>query len=413
MSRLLRLYAPDAFLGWPGGRASDVLVVVDPTSGVIVEVTPGVRADEAAPDLVAPVLAPGLIDPHVHLCLPGDGSGFEEALSVNDERLVELVLERAERLVAGGVTTARDVGSRGRTALDARDRIARGEVAGPRLLVSGAPLTTPGGHCWWFGGEVADEPSAARDAVRRRAAEGVDLIKVMASGGGTPGTVPWEASFSTETLATIVDEAKVHGLEVTAHCLCAEATRRALAAGVAHIEHAAFGDGPDSHHFEPDVAAALATAGVAVSATLAVSATTIRTLEALSLRTTEEALTLERRRAFRHARQQQTRACAEAGVRFLAGSDAGWRDATFPSVVDELEELVSAGLTRERALAGAMSYAAEALRVEAGRIEAGYAADVIGLDSDPTLGFEPLRRPSWVVRNGAVMALEPVAHVSA
>jgi len=406
MSRPLRLYGNVAFLGWPGGRASNVLVVVDGATGLIVEVTDGVQPDEASPDLIAPALAPGLIDPHVHLCLPGDGTAFEEALAVSDERLTELVLERAARLVSNGVTTARDVGSRGRTVLDARDRIARGEVAGPRLLVSGPPLTIPRGHCWWLGGEVEDDPSAARAAVRRRVAEGVNLIKVMASGGGTPGTVAWQASFSTETLAAIVDEARAHGLEVTAHCLCAEATRRALAAGVTRVEHAAFGTGPDSHHFEPSVAEALASSGVPVNATLAVSATTIRALEQLPEPTVDEASTLTRRRAFREARLQQTKACADAGVRLLAGSDAGWRHTAFPGVVDELEELVAAGLTRETALAGAMSYAAEALGVAAGRIEVGSAADVIGVAADPTQGFGPLRQPLWLVQHGVAITPE-------
>lgn len=402
MSRPVRLHGGVAFLGWPGGRARDVLVEVDPVLGRIVDVRAGVPAGEARADLEAPALAPGLIDPHVHLDLPGDGTEFEEALALDDARLTELVLERARRLLDGGVTTARDVGSRGRTALEARDRIARGGAPGPRLLVSGAPLTVPRGHCWWLGGEVADEPEAARAAVRARVAEGVDLIKVMASGGGTPGTVSWDASFSATTLAAIVDEARAHGLEVTAHCLCAEATRRSLAAGVARIEHAAFGTGPDTAHFEPDVADALAAAQVPVNATLAVSITTIRALEARPARSDEEEATLRRRRTFRAARLAQTAACAARGVRFLAGSDAGWRDTAFPAVVDELEELVAAGLEPDVALAGAMAFAAEALRMDAGRLEAGAAADVIGLGVDPALDLGTLRRPQWVVQGGRV-----------
>lgn len=402
-ARPVRVYGRTAFGGEPDDRAEHVLLVLDPGTGTILERQDGVPESAANADLTAPALAPGLIDPHVHLNLPGDGTEFEAALAVDDAHLTELVLERAARLLTGGVTTARDVGSRGRTVLDARDRIAAG-VPGPRLHASGMPLTRPRGHCWWLGGEVADEPEAARAAVRARAADGVDLIKVMASGGGTPGTTSWEASFSEATLRAVVEEARAHGLRVSAHCLCAEATRRAVAAGVAWVEHAAFAVGPDEQRFEPDVVEALAARAVPVNATLAVSATAIATLEALASRSADQEATLTHRKAFQRARREQTARSVAAGVRFLAGSDAGWRATPFPAVVDELAELVASGLDPTTALTGATGYAADALGLPAGRLRAGALADVVGLTGDPIANLEVLRNPTWVLQSGRLVA---------
>jgi hypothetical protein len=48
---------------------------------------------------------------------------------------------------------------------------------GPRLQVTGALITVPGGHTYSMGG-VAQGVGAARAMVRKRAAEGADLIKL-------------------------------------------------------------------------------------------------------------------------------------------------------------------------------------------------------------------------------------------
>ena len=244
----------------------------------------------------------------------------------------------------------------------------------------------------------------ARAAVRTRAAEGVDLIKVMASGGGTPGTASWEAAFAEATLRAVVDEARAHGLQVSAHCLCAEASRRAIAAGVAFVEHAAFAVGPTAQRIDDEVIEALAAHGAPVSATMAVSTAAIRRLEAEPRRTPEQEATLAQRTAFLRARREQTARSAAAGVRFLAGSDAGWRATTFPSVVDEVGELVAAGLDPATALAGATGYAAEALGLASGKLRAGAIADLIGIDGDPTVDLDVLKRPEWVLQGGRVVA---------
>src|SRR5204863_8635949 len=109
--------------------------------------------------------------PVVAALWPGSGGRY----SVRDQLLA-------------GVTTVRDLGDRRFCVLDRRDRQRSGPVTEPTIVVSGPPLTSKDGHCHYMGGEVsgADEIIGA---VAERVERGVDIIKVMASGGvNTPGT---------------------------------------------------------------------------------------------------------------------------------------------------------------------------------------------------------------------------------
>jgi imidazolonepropionase-like amidohydrolase len=95
--------------------------------------------------------------------------------------------------------------------------VAADPAGGPRLFVSGPPLTTAGGHCWFLGGEVAGVEHA-RAVVAERADRGVDVIKVMATGGNlTRGSDMGAAQFPHGELTTLVAEIYRRGLPVAVH----------------------------------------------------------------------------------------------------------------------------------------------------------------------------------------------------
>ncbi|NJN52554.1 MAG: amidohydrolase family protein, partial [Gammaproteobacteria bacterium] len=150
-----------------------------------------------------------------------------------------------------------------------RDRIKRGELTGPRLVCAGQPVTSPMGHCHFWGGESADL-AAALAVIARQAERGVDLIKVMATGGSmTKGSRPKDSQFDAATLAAIVAEAKARGYHVAAHCHGTEGIGFAVAAGVTTIEHCSWvGEAGWGRAYDANIAAAMAAAGVWVSPTI-------------------------------------------------------------------------------------------------------------------------------------------------
>ena len=106
-----------------------------------------VPAETAIVDLGNATLMPGLIDCHQHLCFDGDGTLEEQ---VGGSRTMGCCPGPRARTAAlrGGVTTLRDLGDRGYVTL-----ALRGDPTLPTILAAGPPITAPGGHCWYLGGE--------------------------------------------------------------------------------------------------------------------------------------------------------------------------------------------------------------------------------------------------------------------
>lgn len=173
---------------------------------------------------------PGLFDCHTHLVADSSIGGLERAGGMADESIDAVIADSLAAHVAAGVTTVRDLGDRRFRSLAFRERAGL-----PRVVASGPPVTTPAGHCHFLGGEVHGEPRAA---VAEYAERGVDVIKVMASGGfATVGTDQLGAQFTAAELTGLVEEAHRVGLPVVAHAHSLVGMRNALAAGVDGIEH--------------------------------------------------------------------------------------------------------------------------------------------------------------------------------
>jgi len=179
-------------------------------------------------------MLPGLFDAHVHLVSDAALGSLERAGSL-DADAVDAVIEQSLRQQAAcGVTTVRDLGDVGYRTLAFRDSPPAGL---PRIKTAGPPLTVPNGHCHYLGG-VVEGPDGIRAAVSEHEQRGVDVIKVMASGGMTTlGTDPFGVQFDAADLRTVVEAAHAVGLPVLAHAHSLAGIRHALAAGVDGIEH--------------------------------------------------------------------------------------------------------------------------------------------------------------------------------
>ena len=176
-------------------------------------------------DLGRSCLTPGLIDGHTHLSLAGDWRSYPEYFAETDEMMVLTGVMNLHKHLAAGITTIREHGARNRVGFTLKEGLQRGYFGGPRMLVSGRPITCTGGH-FHMCNEIADGEEEVRKSVRRLVHEGADHIKIMASGGGTEGTVPGRASYSTAELHAAVHEAHHFGRLTAAHCRAKESMVR-------------------------------------------------------------------------------------------------------------------------------------------------------------------------------------------
>jgi imidazolonepropionase-like amidohydrolase len=226
-----------------------------PVSGaaVLVEggriVAAGPASEVGAPPTEATVVEfpdgtvlPGLIDAHVHLTMRRGETSVEYVQRLSEAVALMRGVRASGEILAAGVTTVRDCGARGRVLQDLRDGINDGFIPGPRVLVSGPPITTTAGHLWALGYE-SDTAEEGRRAVRRLVKEDVDFIKVCATGGGmTPGSNVGRAQYSVEDLRAIADDAHRLGKHIAAHAHGTEGLSRAVDAGIDTIEHVSWLD---------------------------------------------------------------------------------------------------------------------------------------------------------------------------
>jgi hypothetical protein len=127
---------------------------------------------------------PGLIDAHVHMELDPDQHVPPTRTDTSASARARMV-DRAAAMLDAGITTARDLGGGAWLEFELRDRIRSGEIRGPRLLCAGQPVTSPSGHCHFWGGEAASAAEAGI-VIDRQVSHGADLIKVMATGPQGP-----------------------------------------------------------------------------------------------------------------------------------------------------------------------------------------------------------------------------------
>jgi imidazolonepropionase-like amidohydrolase len=397
MTSLIALRAARIFDGTGSPLSDDATVVLD--GGRIASVGGPIPDDVTVVDLPGATLLPGLVDTHVHLAFDASADPVARLAERDAAETFAAMCAAARRAARGGITTVRDLGDVGYLSLGVRDA-ARSDHTLPQILAAGVPITTPGGHCHFLG-ESAAGVEGVRAAVRARHGRGVDVIKVMASGGNmTPGSRPELAQYTLEELRAIVEEAHGLGLPVTAHAHGTQAIVDAVAAGVDSLEHVTFMTADSVDDIPDGLLDEIVARGVALSLTFG-----MRPVEGASML---PAMLVRRPLLAANA----ARMCA-SGARIVVGTDAGIAQIKPHDVLrTSLVQLAQIGMGPAQALHAITCRAAEVIGLghRKGRLAPGYDADILVVDGDPLTDPDAIHRIRAVyVRGSALKPTLPAA----
>jgi imidazolonepropionase-like amidohydrolase len=351
-------------------------------------------------------MVPGLIDTHVHLVADSADGALDRVAGYTDAELDDVITDGLHRQLAAGVTTVRDLGDRRFCALDRRDRQRSGasQRLEPTILAAGPPLTNPAGHCYYLGGEIAGRAAIAA-AIRERAERGVDIVKVMASGGmATPGTDVLRTQFSTGDLQFLVDRAHAAGLPVTAHAHGLPAVLQAIEVGVDGIEHCSCLTDKGAE-LSDELIATLADRRIAVGGAIGAPP------GEMFVKAPQAIQDLMRRagvdpEGLRRLRLDQIGRMHRGGVRLVTGADSGIAEWMGHGRLHQaVAFLVDSGASIAQALVASTSLAAEVCGVgeRKGRLRNGYDADVLVVNGDLAADVGALTRVRSVVLGGEVV----------
>jgi imidazolonepropionase-like amidohydrolase len=357
-------------------------------------------------DLSNETVLPGLIDCHVHLTSQFDGGNpIVEAVTSTpyDDAVKSTAYARATLLA--GFTSVRDVGADPNVVIALRNAIAKGTIEGPRMWVAGPPLGPTGGHGDAANGfdpelshpgwadNLVDSPEAAKLIVRKLRRQGVDLIKIMPSGGVLSiGDNPNQQLMTDDEIRAVVDTAHSLGLKVAAHAHGKKAIDAAVRLGVDSIEHGSFGD-TESHKL-------MKQHGTYLVPTLLVAQTAVGIAKAHP-----EQLNPSSARKAMEVVPHLKGALHDAyitGVKIAFGTDQGL--APHGTNAKEFALMVDAGMAPIDTILAATHSAADLIgdTDDIGSVAPGRYADIVAVDGDPLADITTLEHIKFVMKGGVV-----------
>jgi imidazolonepropionase-like amidohydrolase len=358
-------------------------------------------------DLSNETVLPGLIDAHDHITQSFHaGDPIRNAVTrTNYDDEIDAVNNAHAELMAG-FTTIRDVGANTEVVVALKKAINAGEVPGPRMWVAGSPLSPTGGHGDAANGldpelsnpgwkdNIVDSPEEARRAVREHRRMGVDLIKILPSGGVMSiGDDPTLQLMADDEIKAVVDTAHALGMKVAAHAHGEVAINHAAALGVDSIEHGSYADA-ESYRIMKEH-------GTYLVPTMLVGAKVYQHAkdhpEDLNPSTAAKALVVG------PMLKKNVHDAYAYGVKIAFGTDT-FGMSNHGENAQEFALMVGAGMPPVEAIWSATHNGADLIGdlPDIGSVQAGRYADIVAVDGDPYADVTTLERVKFVMKGGKV-----------
>ena len=392
-----------------GDKTRDNMVIV--VSGERIQsVAPAnsvtIPAGATVVDLSHATVLPGLIDCHTHLGARADRYDEINNFKNTPFQSAFAATVNARKTLEAGFTSVRDVGSLPFLAVDLRNSINEGLIPGPRIVASGPGISITGGHgdlnnfspqtrVSMFPEErdfqIADGVDQIRHVVRSQVKYGVDVIKILATGGVlSKGDSPGAPQFTPEELKAAADEAHMAGRKIAAHAHGTQGIKNAILAGIDSIEHASLID---------DEGIRLAKEH-GVYLVMDIYNDDYILGKAIEFGLPKE--NVDKERAIGRLQRENFERAVKGGDKMAFGTDAG----VYPhgDNAKQFFYMVKFGMTPAQAIRAATSSAADLIgrAKDVGTLEAGKFADVIAVTDDPLQNVRALENVGFVMKGGVV-----------
>ena len=378
------------------------LIVED---GLITDIIDGF-VDGGEPDHVIDLrghfVMPGLMDMHVHIQGELGPDNDRERLRFSDSLIAMRSVWFAQKTLAAGFTTIRDLGGEPEGLYALRDAIEAGWIVGPRII-GGGHVGITGGHidvdgmrpdllAHFTAPTICDGPDDCRRATRRAIKFGADVIKIASTGGVLSDTDTGTGiQMADDEITAVVSTAHALGRRVAAHAHAAAGINAALRAGVDSIEHGSYINDDSIRLFKEK--------GAFLVPTLLAGDTVVQLARRGGLASDD--IRAKALRVGQDMKGSLARAY-KAGVKIAFGTDSGVSRHGINA--QEAVLMAEAGMTNEDILVAATVTAATLINMSdtIGTLEKGKVADVIALTQSPLDNIAALQVVEFVMAKGRV-----------